>query len=82
MWVASNTNLLYCKIPRIEHIHSQYYIHHDIKPENLLVGMNHESHIINVIDFGLAKKYRDEATYFHILIKHTEVWLVQHATSL
>jgi serine/threonine protein kinase len=59
-------NLLYCKISRIEYIHSQYYIHRDIKPENLLVGLNHESHIINIIDFGLAKKYRDEATHFHI----------------
>jgi serine/threonine protein kinase len=28
--------------------------------------MNHESNIINIIDFGLAKKYRDEATLIHI----------------
>lgn len=66
MWVASITNLPYCKISRIEYIHSQYYIHRDIKPENLLVGMNRESHKINIIDFGLAKKYRDETTHFHI----------------
>lgn len=66
MCVASNANLLYCKISHIDYIHSQHYIHRDIKPENILVRMNHESHIINIIDFGLAKKYRDEATLFHI----------------
>jgi casein kinase I family protein HRR25 len=68
MWVASDTvtNLHYCKISRIEYIHSQCYVHRDIKPENLLVGRNHESHIINIIDFGLAKTYRDQTTHSHI----------------
>jgi serine/threonine protein kinase len=28
--------------------------------------VNHESHKINIIDFGLAKKYHDEATLSHI----------------
>jgi serine/threonine protein kinase len=66
MWVASNANLLHCRISHIEYIHSQHYIHCNIKPENLLIGVNQESHIVNIINFGLVKKYHDEATLFHI----------------
>lgn len=54
MWVF-NTNLLHCKVSHVKYIHSQHYIHCDIKPENLLIGVNHESHKINIINFGLEK---------------------------
>lgn len=44
---------------RIEYMHSKGLIHRDLKPENFLVGGSQKSNCIYLIDFGLAKRYRD-----------------------
>jgi casein kinase I family protein HRR25 len=54
------------QISRIEYIHSKNFIHRDIKPDNFLMGLNKRANQVNVIDFGLAKKYRDPKTHLHI----------------
>ena len=51
---------------RIEFVHSKNFIHRDIKPENFTVGYGKKASVIYVIDFGLAKKYRDSRTHQHI----------------
>ncbi len=46
-------------LSRIEFIHSRYFLHRDIKPDNFIIGLGKRQHLIYVIDFGLAKRYRD-----------------------
>ena len=53
-------------ISRIEYIHSKSFIHRDIKPDNFLMGIGKRGNQVNVIDFGLAKKFRDPRTHIHI----------------
>ncbi|KAG0370705.1 serine/threonine protein kinase [Gamsiella multidivaricata] len=53
-------------ISRIEYIHSKNFIHRDIKPDNFLMGIGKRGNQVYVIDFGLAKKYRDPKSHLHI----------------
>jgi casein kinase 1 len=53
-------------IARLEYIHSKNYLHRDIKPDNFLIGLGKKANVVYVIDFGLAKKYRDPNTLVHI----------------
>ncbi|KAM7190656.1 casein kinase I, variant 3 [Rhypophila sp. PSN 637] len=55
-------------LKRFQSIHEKNYIHRDIKPGNLLIGMpgTSSSNTIHVIDVGLAKQYQDPKTKQHI----------------
>lgn len=53
-------------IARIEFVHAKNFLHRDIKPDNFLMGLGRKGNMVHVIDFGLAKKYRDPRTHLHI----------------
>ncbi|KAH0827153.1 kinase-like protein [Lanmaoa asiatica] len=55
-------------ISRVQTIHEKNLIYRDIKPDNFLVGRpgTKAANVIHVVDFGMAKQYRDPKTKQHI----------------
>lgn len=55
-------------VTRVQAIHEKSLIYRDIKPDNFLIGVigTKTANTIHVIDFGMAKHYRDPKTKIHI----------------
>jgi serine/threonine protein kinase len=47
-------------------MHNKNFIHRDIKPDNFVMGRAKKASVVHIIDFGLAKKYRDSKTNAHL----------------
>ena len=43
---------------RVQRLHEKGYIHRDLKPENMLMGLEDNANTLYLIDFGLAKKWK------------------------
>lgn len=57
-------------IQRLEFLHSNNFIHRDMKPENILIGqLRRKQDIIHLIDFGLVKRYLCPKSGNHIPFK-------------
>lgn len=56
------------QITRVQAIHEKNLIYRDIKPDNFLIGrpMTKGANTVHVVDFGMAKQYRDPKTKQHI----------------
>ena len=54
-------------ITRVQSIHERNLIYRDIKPDNFLVGRGtQKQNMVYIVDFGMAKQYRDPKTKQHI----------------
>ncbi|KAF9227647.1 CK1/CK1/CK1-G protein kinase [Gyrodon lividus] len=55
-------------IYRVQTIHEKNLIYRDIKPDNFLIGRpgTKAANVVHVVDFGMAKQYRDPKTKQHI----------------
>ncbi|CAK7894488.1 casein kinase I homolog 3 [[Candida] anglica] len=65
----STVVLVACQmIRRIQTLHEHSLIYRDIKPDNFLVGRpdTAASQEVHIVDFGMAKQYRDPRTLQHI----------------
>lgn len=56
-------------INRLEAIHRKGFVHRDLKANNFMIGRGEKRNIVYIIDFGLAKRYRDNKTGQHIPLK-------------
>ncbi|KAG2109901.1 CK1/CK1/CK1-D protein kinase [Suillus discolor] len=53
-------------LSHLEYIHSHNYIHGDIKPQNVVVGLGDLKHTAFLIDFSTAKEFWNTSTRVHI----------------
>lgn len=44
----------------LKNIHRNGFVHRDLKPENILLGINENSNLPYIVDFGIAKPYKDK----------------------
>ncbi|KAJ3012167.1 hypothetical protein NUW54_g1946 [Trametes sanguinea] len=58
----------HARVTRVQSIHEKSLIYRDIKPDNFLIGVpgTKNANVIHIIDFGMAKHYRDPKTKVHI----------------
>jgi serine/threonine protein kinase len=60
-------------IASVQYLHAKGIVHRDIKPENFMIGNDSKCGQLFVIDYGLAKPYRDAETNSHIpFVKYNE----------
>ncbi|KAG9057488.1 casein kinase I [Serendipita sp. 407] len=55
-------------ISRVQTVHEKNLIYRDIKPDNFLIGRpgTKNANLVHMVDFGMAKQYRDPKTKQHI----------------
>jgi len=55
-------------LTRIQTVHEKNLVYRDIKPDNFLIGRpgTKAANVVHIVDFGMAKQYRDPKTKQHI----------------
>jgi serine/threonine protein kinase len=67
--LSTTINIAIQIITRLEQIHRKGFVHRDIKANNFMIGRNDKAKLVYIIDFGLAKRYKDLKTGAHIPVK-------------
>lgn len=68
-------------ITRLESLHNKNLIHRDIKPENYVIGYGANYTVVHLIDFGLAKYYKDsEGTHIPFVEKKGMIGTARYAS--
>src|SRR5258708_4579469 len=58
--------MCYVQLCCLQYIHSCNFIHHDLKPSNIILGIGDQTNLVYLIDFGLSKEFQDPNTHKHI----------------
>ena len=58
--------LFYQILDRLHFMHNIDYIHRDLKPDNMMIGLGEESVNVYFVDFGLSRSVIDPCTGQHI----------------
>ncbi|KAG1862914.1 kinase-like domain-containing protein, partial [Suillus tomentosus] len=53
-------------LSHLEYLHPHNYIHGDIKPQNIVLGLGDMRHTTFIIDFGIMKEFWNMSTSVHI----------------
>lgn len=58
----------------VEQMHKKKFIHRDLKPKNLMMGLKENSNTLYIIDYNASRSYIDESTGLHIpLVKYSSL---------
>ena len=58
--------LWYQLLERLESMHDKKFMHRDIKPDNIMMGLGKKSNMVHMIDFGLTRSVIDPRTGKHM----------------
>jgi len=58
--------MCYVQLCHLQYIYSCNFIHHDLKPSNIILGIGDWMNLVYLIDFGLSKEFWDPNTCKHI----------------
>ncbi|KIK75616.1 hypothetical protein PAXRUDRAFT_36971 [Paxillus rubicundulus Ve08.2h10] len=68
IWLGRE-GIYHAMITCLKYVHSRNFIHQDIKPRNILMGVGDSRDTFFLIDFGIAQKYHDPSSCIHILMQ-------------